>query len=509
MLREETSRQVVRCLLAQGINRAAVTVEPTVLRVTVCSTLPAMSSSRSMPIAMRRTRRVRRAVTLVVAAVCALVVLAPAAGASTCTVPTKLWDQPVNAGSVANANIGGEVHLVTGSVTAVCNSATAVATITGTISLANDATKINVTINYKDDRNWTLTIAAGAVPSDYKPRNWAGIDLRNLSGTIVNTNGTVMVALKASNYVMGSQIMDLTVVIDPDNKVWAGSATLSNTHIGGVTVNQVTIATTSTGNTAYLSGNLTTEGGTFAASIAATGINSADAPAGNPFKWALAITLSASNLNGSVSTVRFNQFSASAAVAATDATSCIDITFSTKATWVLQGVERSINDFSFIIHCQKLKNFNFSMSVGHDVPNGGYVKGTLSMRWISPGTNAVVVTLPWNDSFTIYGGLYGGVDLEYLRDFSHSYKDSWGQNQTFSRSVTVGIGLSTGLVQWSPGQSTFSPFVEVGGWLTADRVAGNVYCDWLSSNEDFSCYASLRWNPEDAGGPWYYDWSGM
>ena len=471
--------------------------------------LPAMLSPGKMPSTPRRTRFAGRIVILMIVSLCAIAALAPAADATTCALPTKLWDQPVSGGSVANANIGGDVHLDLGSVTAVCNSATSVATITGTISLANDATKINVTINYKDDHNWTLTVAAGAVPSDYKPRNWAAVDLRYLSGTIVNTNGSIVFALKDSNYVMGSQIMDLTIVIDATNKVWAGSATLSNTHIGGVTVNQVTIATTSTGNTAYLSGDLTTEGGTFSASIAATGINSADAPAGNPFKWALAITLSASHLNGSVSTVRFNQFSASAAVAATDATSCIDITFSTHATWVLQGVERSINDFSFIIHCQKLKNFNFSMSVGHDIPNGGYIRGTLSMRWLSPGTLPVVVTLPWNDSFTIYGGLYGGVDLEYLRDFSHGYTDSWGQNETFSRSVTVGIGLSTGLVQWSPGQTTFSPFVEVGGWLTADRVAGNVYCDWLSSNDDFSCYASLRWNPENAGGPWYYDWSGM
>jgi hypothetical protein len=214
-------------------------------------------------------------------------------------------------------------------------------------------------------------------------------------------------------------------------------------------------------------------------------------------------------MNGSVSSVRFNQFSASAAVGATDATSCVTIAFSTKATWVLQSVERSINAFTFKIQCQKLLNFNFSLSVGHDYGSGGYIKGTLSMFWYSPSSTVKTVTTPWNDSISIYGGLVGGVDLSYSRHFSHSYKDTWGTSQTFSRDVTTGIGLSTGMVQWSPGQSTFSPFVEVGGWLTADRVAGNVYCDWLSSNDDFSCYASLRWNPEDAGGPWYYDWSGM
>lgn len=446
---------------------------------------------------------------LICSTFCALAGTATPAAATTCNAPSELWEQPVTAGKIVNTYIGGEVYLDTGSVTAVCNSATAVATITGTIYLASDSTRLNVTINYRDKDNWTLTIAPGATPSGYKPQNWAGVDLRNLSGTIIEANGSVAVALQASNYVMGSQVMDLTVVIDPSKKVWAGSATLSNTHIGGLTINQVTIATTSTGNTAYLSGNLTTQGGTFAASVAATGINSADAPAGNPLKWALAITLSAANMNGSVSTVRFNQFSASGAIGATDATSCVDIGFTAHATWVLQGVERAINDFTFKIQCQKLKNFNFSMSVGHDVPNGGYVKGTFTMTWMAPGSNVYTVNTPWNDSFNVYGGLVGSVDLAYSRHFSHSYKDSWGTSQTFSRDVTVGIGLSTGLVQWTQGQSTFSPFVEVGGWLTADRVAGNVYCDWLSSNEDFSCYASLRWNPEDAGGPWYYDWSGM
>lgn len=436
---------------------------------------------------------------LVGGALCAFFGAVAPAGATTCSAPSELWDEPVTSGRIVNAYIGGEVYLDTGSVTAVCNSSTAVATITGTIYLANDATRLNVTINYKDKDNWTLTIAPGATPSGYKPQNWAGMDLRYLSGTIIEANGSIDVRLNVSNYVMGSQVMDLAVVIDPSRKVWAGSATLSNTHIGGLTINQVTIATTSTGNTAYLSGSLTSHAGTFAASVAATGINSSEAPAGNPLKWGLAITLSGANLNGSVSTVRFNQFSASAQVGQADASSCIDVNFAAKGTWVLEGVERAINDFSFKIHCQTLKHFNFSMSVGHDYVNGGYIRGTLWLTWYEPGSTQLAVDFPWNDTFYFYGGLLGEVDLSYTRHFSEKYTVSPGISNTFSRDITVGIGVSTGLMQWTKGQTTFSPFVEVGGWLSADRVDGDIYCSWIDGGTEFTCSSDFKWDPEDAG----------
>lgn len=434
-----------------------------------------------------------------------------------CTVPSTMWEQALtnttsSGGSITSGQVAGafpipNMNVTAGTVTKSC-TANGVATITGTISLTGDPTPINVTITYKDNANWTLTVAGTPTGSTYLPPTWSAVDLRHLQGTIADVNGSVAFGLKATGFVLGNQTMDLTIAIDKTTHAWAGSATLSTVKIGGLTINQASIATTSTGNTAAITGNMTFDGGTFAAGVIATGMAPSSAASVNPYKWGLAITLSGANLNGASPTVTFTSFSATAAVSQADATTCINVQFNAQATWRIQSRDYKVNDFTFKVQCGKFDHFVFSMTVSHYTTIGGLVEATLTLTWVTPSSVAYYWTEPWGQKLWFYGGFYGGVDLSYSRHFSDTYESSPGIKHTFSRDVTTGVGLTTGMVQWAAGQTTYSPMMVIGGYLTADRLGGDLYCGWYDSGTDFVCSADFTWNPEDAG-KYHHHWDGL
>ncbi|MGI9187935.1 MAG: hypothetical protein ACR2J9_10550, partial [Gaiellales bacterium] len=446
----------------------------------------------------RLHRTPRLALLAVVAALFALGIGSSTAAA--CAPPSTMWTKPTTGGKVVGAVLSGKMNLVVGSVTPICNDPNYVARVEGTITTPNDATQIYVMVQYKNDKNWKLTISATPTGTAYYPANWSSIDLRHLQGTITNNGGTITETLKVSGYVLGSATMDLTVVIDPSAKVWAGSATLAGLQIGGLTINQATIKATSNG-TAEVLGNVTTKTATFAADISVIGKTAASASDVNPLKWALDIYINGSQINGATPTMGFSFFIAHGRYTQyTDASTCVTFSFNADAKWALRGNEYEVNNFSFEIDCKKLHQFSFTFIATHYPAFGGSVQATFTMNYYLPNDSQKTYTAPWRqDPIYYYGGFLGSVDLAYIRHFSEKYQVSPGIDDTFSRDVTVGIGLSAGLVAWNPSQTTFTPFVEVGGWLTADRVGGNVYCNWNAPGTDFACYATLHWNPKNAG----------
>lgn len=178
-------------------------------------------------------------------------------------------------------------------------------------------------------------------------------------------------------------------------------------------------------------------------------------------------------------------FSTSATIP-TDGSGCASFSTSADGSIRIAGSSITLGDGTNItITCDGVQNLYLDVTYQHTAYGGSVLTEHLGIEY------------PKVIDGQTY--LYGETDFSYKRHFSKKYK-----NRTFSKDVTIGIGMSVTVSPTDPSSSGF----DFWGDFSADRVSGKVYCDLPVSSSDFTCHGQLRLNPSWAG-VYHYDWSGL
>ena len=178
-------------------------------------------------------------------------------------------------------------------------------------------------------------------------------------------------------------------------------------------------------------------------------------------------------------------FSDSATIPTT-ASGCASFEAAAGGSVTLAGSTVTLEEGSSIsIDCDGVDSLAFDLTYSHTASGGGEL------------TEEIVMEYP-----TVIGGttyFYGETEFSYKKHFSKKYK-----SRTFSKNVTITIGMSVTVNPTTPSASGF----EFWGDFDADRVSGDVDCELPPGSSDFSCSGKLRLNPSWAG-VYHHTWSGL
>lgn len=154
---------------------------------------------------------------------------------------------------------------------------------------------------------------------------------------------------------------------------------------------------------------------------------------------------------------------------------CADIAASASGEMIVKKKTYRLEEASFRFTCDGLKSLVLAINMEHEIKGGASISTEFRIDYSSLfGTKK----------------LSGSAAFEYEREFSETFA-----GRDFDRNVTVGIEVEFELRVGSESQADFS----FGGSFDADRVSGDIGCEWESSNMDFRCSGELRLNPSWAG----------
>ena len=142
----------------------------------------------------------------------------------------------------------------------------------------------------------------------------------------------------------------------------------------------------------------------------------------------------------------------------------------------------TLTDASLTIDCEGIEEFELAFDFTHTADHDN-----------TEVTTSFVLEYPYGSEDAVYGS----AEFEYKRSLN---KDVGGR--TFSKKVTIAIGMTITLSSSSPGSSSF----EFEASAKADRVDGDLDC--VMSTNDFGCSAKVSYNPSWAG-KYHVDWDGM
>ena len=140
---------------------------------------------------------------------------------------------------------------------------------------------------------------------------------------------------------------------------------------------------------------------------------------------------------------------------------------------------------SISIDCDGLQSLYLNVVYTHTSNDGSELEETLIMQYPD--------TINGSDYF------YGETDFSYKKHFSKKYS-----NKTFSKNVTISIGMSVTVNPDDPASSGFGFW----GGFDADRVSGSLDCELPAGSADFSCAGKLRLNPSWAG-VYHHNWDSL
>ena len=160
---------------------------------------------------------------------------------------------------------------------------------------------------------------------------------------------------------------------------------------------------------------------------------------------------------------------------------CADIAASASGEMIVKEMTYRLEEASFQFTCKGLVSLVLAINMEHEILGGSSVFTEFRVDYSTDGINK----------------LSGSAVFEYQREFSETFA-----GRDFDKNVTVRIEVEFELRIGRESEADFS----FGGSFDADRVSGEIGCEWESSNKDFRCGGELRLNPSWAG-VYHYDWN--
>ena len=154
---------------------------------------------------------------------------------------------------------------------------------------------------------------------------------------------------------------------------------------------------------------------------------------------------------------------------------CADIAASASGEMIVKKKTYRLEEASFRFTCEGLESLVLAINMEHEIKGGASIFTELRVDYSS--RNGIEK-------------LSGSAAFEYKREFSETF-----DGRDFDKDVTVRIEVEFELVVGKESSAGFS----FGGSFDADRVSGDIGCDWESSDMDFRCSGELRLNPSWAG----------
>ena len=153
---------------------------------------------------------------------------------------------------------------------------------------------------------------------------------------------------------------------------------------------------------------------------------------------------------------------------------CADIAASASGEMIVKEKTYRLKEASFQFTCKGLVSLVLAINMEHETLGGSSIFTEFRVDYSTDGINK----------------LSGSAVFEYNREFSESLA-----GRDFDKNVTVRIEVEFELRIGRESEADFS----FGGSFDADRVSGEIGCEWESSNSDFRCSGELRLNPSWAG----------
>ena len=153
---------------------------------------------------------------------------------------------------------------------------------------------------------------------------------------------------------------------------------------------------------------------------------------------------------------------------------CADIAASASGEMIVKEMTYRLEEASFQFTCKGLVSLVLAINMEHEILGGSSVFTEFRVDYSTVGIDK----------------LSGSAVFEYNREFSESLA-----GRDFDKNVTVRIEVEFELRIGRESEADFS----FGGSFDADRVSGEIGCEWESSNKDFRCSGELRLNPSWAG----------
>jgi hypothetical protein len=409
---------------------------------------------------------------------------------SSAVVGTVLQNVPVEAGLTAS----------TVTVTASANG-----TITGTAGLTpkGSSTSMNATFVWSNSCNWSFNITRATDPnapaSTVSP---TGLDVRNVSGTIMSVAGKREAQLTLEGYTLaGNAPVNLALRVTPQG--FEGSAEVRNYVVGGITYPRVKLSLSTLRSAVRLEGEMSSSFGDYTVDTSITA-------AGGDFQQSLKVT--GANLPVQKD-ARFK---------------LLEFTFSKDFSYAASGCASFAVDFSgsmeagnktytlragrFAMSCNKVTEFKFHVAFEHyEAWSGSKKEGTLYVHYFAnEGTTNVDVShqeangqlTSTDDAVHYKRGLIGTFQLTQSRKFRVNRK---APLDDFERTVT--IGMKFGFAVLVEHDNKMYAYIGAGGGIDTSRVSGRIGCIFQAApSTDFGCgvelVIDLPWKKQDTRHYW-------
>jgi len=365
-------------------------------------------------------------------------------------------------------------------------TASANGTITGTADLtpSGSSASMNATFVWSSRCDWSFTITRADATVRVVPPT--GLDVRNVSGTIMSAAGKREARLTLEGYTLaGNAPVNLAVRITPNGL--EATAKVQNYVVGGITYPSVKLSLSTLQRAVRLQGEMTSSFGNYTVDTWITA-------AGDTFQQSLNVTGANLPVQAGAS-FKLLEFTFSKNFSY-PASGCASFDVGITGSMKMGNKAYRLLDGKFAMACSKVTQFKFHVTVSHRQQSTGNTKtGTLYVNYFTnEGTTDVNVShaSPYltstNYTVNYKRGLIGTVMLTSQR----KYGAKRGL-QRFSRTVTIGIKFGLAVLVKNDGR--MYAYVGAGGGIDISRVSGRIGCLFEAApSTDFRCGARLEIN---------------
>lgn len=372
-----------------------------------------------------------------------------------------------------------------------------------TMTVGASAKTVAVAVQYTDSKNWSISVekdSAGDSASGGKslrtptPPGWVSgttVDLNDLSGTITSTNGSMAVNLTLGGQVVGDAKFSMIVAIDHTG--YTANALVEDVTIGSLVLNSASIMMSTQSKAASITAELSTEAGTFDASLSVNEVESGS--------YHVNLSVSGAELAGESPEFKLISLGFSTDIT-TKKSSCTTVDVDLTGSVEVEGITYTLDEGRLIFCGEDVTTFEMKITVSHTAVStdvSATASGQLTIAWTdTPGS----LTTAGGSTITYASGYFGQVILSETRGFSEKL-----DGKTFSKTVKISIGF--GIAVFQPDVDDAYTFdLGIGGSVEADRVSGDLGCAWIDASNDFVCSVRLRLNPSWAG-IYHHDWTNL
>lgn len=431
----------------------------------------------------------RRVVALLVALVLAAIGLSASQASA-----ADLFGQPVQVGTtLSDVTVApGLIRLTDVQVTGQVGSGI---TASATLYAGASTTPVQVSLQYADASNWSISLQRNGAPPTYVPTSSTSLNINALDGTITDSGGYVSYQLTLHGYVLGDATLDMVARVTSAG--FEAGAVVADLAIGGFTLQSASVNVSSVSPAADIRAQLESDAGSFDVDIQATGLTGGG--------YHLVITADGADLKGGGGRFHMTSFGFSWQ-ADVPATGCASFDVAITGAARVGNNELTLNNGELALSCTKVTKFVFSVTISHKSTTDPQRKtATLTINWFG-SMGEYTPTFGPKGEFTMtpidyLQGFFGTVDLSRTYDFSQS---------GFKRTVTLGIGFTVAAYTGYTVNNKFKvvdtgPVLSVGaaGYFDANRVSGDITCDFTTNMQthakDFDCGGDMRVNPPNAG----------